>query len=158
MPTIEIKSESASFLGFKYFWMKNVRGFDPSVHCARCLVGPYERSISVRMPVNAVISIAAADGDMLYLCGVSNPCRWERNLHLAVRVKRGSVAMVTAHTGDVISIADCESINFNDAPAMRLFPDLNKAFLTCRNFQFGAHLYGKKAIHEATGKPIRREL
>jgi len=97
------------------------------------------------MLTNTMISLTAADGDVLYLCGVSNPYRWNCNLHIAVRVKRGSIANVPTHTGDVITLVDCEKINFDDTAAARLFPDLGRSFLTCRNFQFGAYFYGKAA-------------
>lgn len=142
MPTIEIKSALPTFSGFKYFWMKTVRGFNPLVHCARCLLGSYEQSVKVKMAVNQPTELTAVDGAVVYLCGVADPFRWERNLHLAAMVKRGSIATVAAYTGDVICLLDCETINFNDEAATRLFPELGKAFLTCRNFQFGAHFYG----------------
>jgi hypothetical protein len=44
-----ILSDSPAFQGWRYFWAKNVRGFDPSVHYARCLIGSYEKK-SAREP------------------------------------------------------------------------------------------------------------
>lgn len=45
------------------------------------------------------------------------------------------------YTGDTVAISDCELIPFNDAEAIRRFPQLPAEFLTCRNFQFGAQQF-----------------
>ena len=37
--------------------------------------------------------------------------------------------------------ADYNPRRIDDAEAKRRFPDKGKAFLTCRNFQFGAHRF-----------------
>jgi hypothetical protein len=48
---------------------------------------------------------------------------------------------VTAFTGDVVSIDGLRAIPFDDRRARELYPNLANAFLTCRNFQFGATLF-----------------
>lgn len=139
MPTLTIHSNEDRFRGFRYFWLKRVTGFDPAVHCARCLKGHYVSEVGTAMPVNAPIHIEADPGDVLYLCGVSAPYVWARNFHLALRVEHGAAVRTGCYTGDVLSILGADFIAFDDTEARRRFPHLSEAYLTCRNFQFGAH-------------------
>jgi hypothetical protein len=48
-------------------------------------------------------------------------------------------AIETRPTGDVIEIDGADYLPFDDAEARRRFPHRGEAFLSCRNFQFGAH-------------------
>lgn len=139
MPTITIRSDAAALKGFRYFWLKRVHGFDPAQHCARCLKGHYVDAVNATMVTNKPIHIEADPGDLLYLCGVSAPYVWARNFHLALIVEHGGLVRTTAYTSDVIEINGCDLISFDDAEARRRFPDKGEAFLSCRNFQFGAH-------------------
>lgn len=141
MPTLTITSRARMIQGFKYFWMKRVRGFDPSNHCAKCLVGDYVEQVKILTPVNTRVEIAAMPGEVFYLCGVSHPYKWANNLHLAVESSVGFSAQVRTYAGDLITITDARPIKFDDSEAKRRFPGLSKAFLTCRNFQFGAHRF-----------------
>jgi hypothetical protein len=44
------------------------------------------------------------------------------------------------HTeGQVAQIAGADHISFDDTEARRRFAHLGEAYLSCRNFQFGAH-------------------
>jgi hypothetical protein len=139
MPTITITSKAEKLKGFRYFWLKRVHGFDPSQHCARCLKGHYIDAVSATMPTNRRIHIEADPGEVLYLCGVSAPYVWDRNFHLALIVEHGARVRTTAYTGDEIEIDGADFLEFDDHAARRLFPEKGEAFLTCRNFQFGAH-------------------
>lgn len=142
MPAIEISSPHANLTGFRYFWMKSVTGFDPSVHCARCLRGNYEKVIGSKMPTNQRLDLGGyTEGAVLYLCGVSAPYRWASNAHLAVKVKKGAVATVTLYTGDVVQMFDCIALPFDDKVARERFPERSIAFLSCRNFQFAAQYF-----------------
>lgn len=139
MPALTIISNEARFKGFRYFWLKRVTGFDSALHCARCLKGHYVSEVGTGMPVNEQVQIEADPGDVLYLCGVSAPYRWERNFHLALRVEPGAAVRTGCYTGDVVSILGADYISFDDREARRRFPNLSEAYLSCRNFQFGAH-------------------
>jgi hypothetical protein len=119
--------------------MKHVTGFNPSVHCARCLRGSYESLVGTGMIVNEPIPLLVQPGAVLYLCGVSMPYRWQNNLHVAVEPFEGGVVSVTSYTGDIITFHGAREIKFDDAEARRRFPERDKTFLTCRNFQFGAY-------------------
>lgn len=138
MPTLTIISKSERLTGFRYFWLKTVRGFNPSTHCARCLVGEYDAKVKADMPTGE-IEIDYREGTILYLCGVSAPYRWINNLHLPMQVSKGVSFFVDAYNGDRIVVHGARFMPFDDRAARQLFPDRGKQFLTCRNFQFGAH-------------------
>lgn len=129
--------------GWRYLWGKTVRGFNPAVHCARCLVGDYLAEVSPSMPANAPIELAFPEGTIVYICGVSTPYRWANNLHLAVRVRAGRQTYAQTYNGDALEIEGAEPVPFDDRRARALYPGRSAAFLTCRNFQFGAHVYGE---------------
>jgi hypothetical protein len=128
--------------GFKYFWMKNVTGFDDKVHCARCLVGKYDKGFKV----NALGGdISAKVGDIIYLCGVSAPYRWANNFHRAAVVTLDAADIIDDTLfGDMgtIRINGAKVIDFDGKSAANNYPNLGRAFLTCRNFQFAAQQFG----------------
>ena len=130
-------------MGWRYFWAKKVGAINRRVHCARCLVGPYERSVGVTMAVNRDIRLTGYNvGDILYVCAVASPHRWANNLHLAVQVTgdRNDTVRVRAYTGDGINLAGATQIAFDDTVAAREYGHLSASYLTCRNFQFGVQM------------------
>ncbi len=138
MILVTLESKNEHLEGFKYFWMKRVTGFNPEVHCARCLRGDYENIVGSRMAANAPQRLNAAPGEVFYLCGVSTPYRWEKNAHLAFLAERNSTATLDLYTGDRVIITNARAIPFTDEAARYQYPDKGAAYLTCRNFQFGA--------------------
>lgn len=123
--------------GFAYFWMKRVEGFDDTKHCAKCLKGEYVNEVSAELTDGAHM-IAAEPGQVFYLCGVAKPYRWENNAHLAMRAAPDCSALLTLYTGALVRIDGAVQIPFDDTAARELYPTKAKAYLTCRNFQFGA--------------------
>jgi hypothetical protein len=93
------------------------------------------------MPAGVGLQFGAAEGDLFYLCGVASPRRWANNAHLAFRATQGRACQAMLWNGGVISVANAAQVRFTDAQALEFFPDKAKAFLTCRNFQFGAALH-----------------
>jgi hypothetical protein len=128
-------------MGFKYLWMKAVEGFDPSQHCARCLKGEYSTQVSTRMPVETRIELPYHEGEVLYLCGVSAPYIWDNNLHLAGVVTTGFVVSKQMYTGDMVIIEGIKELPIDASEALKNYAGRPKAFLTCRNFQFGAKYF-----------------
>ena len=126
--------------GFNYLWAKKIEGFEPSVHCAKCLIGKYSSQFSPKMQSNVWIESEYKVGDILYFCGVSAPYKWSNNLHIAGIVSEGSMFHMVSYTGDRIAIRNFERLEFDHAIATDKYPDLSDRFLTCRNFQFGASL------------------
>ena len=140
---LKVESQNDALSGWRYFWAKKVVAINPRVHCARCLVGPYERGIGLGMAMNKNSPLAGyVVGDILYVCGVALPHRWGNNLHLAVEVTGDSsdTARVTAHSGDRISLVGATQINLDVAVAARDYGHLSESYLTCRNFQFGVQM------------------
>lgn len=135
MPSVEVEVRVLSDR-LRFLWVKSVRAIDPSVHCARCLVGdywkglPYDRS---DRPAGSVFRSAFEVGDapFVYACGVTP--RWEDNLHLAAAVDPEAIA--EAHTPDAAVVFRGARV----VPIREIVnpPDLGSRFLTCRNFQFG---------------------
>lgn len=118
---------------FKYLWLKSVRDVDLSRHCARCLIGDYDSRINNRMTEAHDIEL---DGDVYYLCGVSQPYRWENNFHLAFRRKDGS-AIEYSSNGVTVRIEGAERLPIDakyNNPADSHY--MMKSYCTCRNWQF----------------------
>lgn len=139
---LTVKSE-----GYRYLWLKQVQGFDPAVHCARCLKGSYvsllpfrpDRKVPAGLEAETELDPEAAP--FFYLCGVT--ARWEENLHIAFRPKPGSVILVEDRHIKVC-ITDAERL-----PVLPLPDDvqagLTKPFWSCRNYQFGWHAFAEEA-------------
>jgi hypothetical protein len=136
---IQLTGAEEKLFGFMYFWGKHVKGFNSEKHCARCLSGSYEKSVSASMPLNVWREVCLS-GDVLYICGVSKPYRWEKNFHIAVKNGSGRIEK-TLYNGTGIIIEDAEEIVFDGEKARIKYPNLGPEFLTCRNFQFGVHFY-----------------
>jgi hypothetical protein len=138
-----IESQAEGVHGFRYLWAKNVRGFSSGRHCAGCLIGEYDKAFGLAAPVNRTVAMTGHPiGAIVYFCGVAVPYRWEKNAHLAVRVTgdRENTVTLELHTGDKLIVIGAERLAFDGAIAKAAYPDRGKAFLTCRNFQFGAAL------------------
>lgn len=139
--TIRILSERDTLKGFRYFWGKHVTGFNPNVHCARCLKGTFDKNVGLSMPMNQDIDVPLSDGEVFYICGVATPYKWDNNGHLAVKGKIGATAQLHLYNGDTVEVKDAEQIPFDDKVALSLYGDKTKEFTTCRNFQFGASYF-----------------
>ena len=147
MLTLRIESTRTKLSGFRYWWLKRVLGFNSAVHCAKCLIGDYEPTMSPTLDTNTNMELDGyLEGDVVYLCGVSSPYRWERNFHLAGVVKRGEIAVGELYTGDVVRLFGVRAVEFDGDRAAELFGKRGPEFLTCRNFQFGAHFFSPKTL------------
>jgi hypothetical protein len=116
---------------FKYFWIKYVNGFDPSKHCARCLIGEYSSLLSYRERrdlAGAVLDEHASR--FIYICGVTP--KWKWNVHVAGICK----------PGESFELQDERvELRLTNFQRIEIVPDLgppaHRAFATCRNWQFG---------------------
>lgn len=118
---------------FKYLWLKSVRDVDLSRHCARCLIGDYDGRINSRLTEAHDIELSE---DVYCLCGVSSPCKWENNFHLAFRRKDGS-AIDYSSNGVTVRIEGAERLPIDakhNNPADRHCR--TKSYCTCGNRQF----------------------
>jgi len=71
---------------------------------------------------------------------VASRYQWANNAHLAFRAAPGSCARLTLFNGGLVTVANAAPVLFTDSQARKFYSDKGRAFLTCRNFQFGAAL------------------
>lgn len=118
---------------FKYLWLKTVEGVDLTQHCARCLIGQYDKRINASVKDLENIPL---DNSVYYLCGVSAPYVWANNFHLAFKPCEGK-KVVYENNGIHVVIKDAERIEFDENDIDRtLIKSRISSFKTCRNWQF----------------------
>lgn len=119
---------------FMYLWLKTVENVDLTKHCAKCLIGEYDKRIN--NTIKEKKEIVLDPNKVYYLCGVSKPFVWRNNFHLAFKNKIGSTIKYI-NNGIEIVIEDAEQlpINFDYIDKNNIFAN-NKAYCTCRNWQF----------------------
>ncbi len=124
---------------FKYLWLKTVEDVDLEQHCARCLIGSYDKRISTGIKETGEIAL---EDSIYYLCGVAIPFRWENNFHLAFRPSPGKSVHYESN-GITIDIEDAEQLPISEAYIDWTHPKARfKSYYTCRNWQF-AHWFKK---------------
>ena len=118
---------------FRYLWLKSVEGVNLDVHCAKSLIGQYDKRIG-----NTVIEVhdVYLTQNVYYLCGVSMPYKWANNFHLAFRHKPG-VILKYEDNGISVTIQNAERIEFSENDVDWSLPQAKKReYHTCRNWQF----------------------
>lgn len=128
--------------GFRYFWAKHVTGFNSATHCYNCLKGSPVKAVNLELARGGTISILVEPGAMIYICGVASPHRWPDNFHHAFRAVPGATSEGQLHTGALLKVINGERIPFDGTAAISAFRDRGPEFLTCRNFQFAAQMFG----------------
>lgn len=154
--TLRIDSDKALFEGYRFMWIRSVKGFNPQVHCAKCFKGNYINinPISPKMPYETnkdyhieldnkpLLTSVLLDGKVLhYFCIVSQPYKWEENIHAGFIFKQGS-KVERDFKGQHITLTNAKEVYFDDSVVQKKYNHLGKEFTTCRNFQFGAYYYG----------------
>lgn len=136
--TLTITGPGHALSGFRYFWLKHVTGFDLAQHCARCLIGRYDRQVTKDMPLNEVVVL---ESPLVYLCGVSP--RYPTNFHAAVEHAPGESFDLPTYNGLTVRFTNGRRLPI---PALaRGYGGLTAAYTDCRNFQFAVHRYGSSA-------------
>lgn len=131
---------------YKYVWLKYVSGIDLKQHCARCLIGEYEKSIHPGR--NYFINVQLKEADFYYLCGVK---AYKTNMHVAFRKKVGS-KIVIDNEYFFVEIEDAEQILFSEKDIDVTLPESKiKEFNTCRNWHFANWLKKEMVKHGQTG-------
>lgn len=121
--------------GFMFWWLKDVRDYRLDVHCARCLVGPYDRRINKRMATHHPIELRS---DLIYLCGVASTRKWVNNFHVAARLAPGKRIVMPTYNQHTVIIDHAEAIPI--VPLEDGYKGLPKSFTTCRNYQFAVQM------------------
>lgn len=116
---------------YKYLWLKYVTGADLSRHCARSLIGAYDKTINQDRREYA--DLILEDAPFYYLCGVK---KYNTNLHLAFYKKIGENIEIDN---------EYYSLHISNAKQINIVPsyiDHNKKesllgeYNTCRNWWF----------------------
>ena len=121
---------------FRFLWLKKVHGFDPAVHCAKCLLGSYVKGLPFRGTKTGFTldtDVEMGEAKYLYLCGVAG--RWADNLHLAME----------AAPGERVCYDDARIFVLVEGARLLAIPELpesvssllTRPFHTCRNYRFG---------------------
>lgn len=130
--------------GYPIFWIKAVLAFDATVHCAKCLKGPFMKTTKQQWhgaPGERVVYDMPADALALYVCGVTMR-GWATNFHLPLwprpDVEPFTVPMVN---GQSMTVENAEALSIPGLPDD--FCGFSREFTTCRNWRFGVSLFGQ---------------
>ena len=114
-----------------YVWLKYVNGFDLTEHCAKCLLGSYEKRINRN--TFEYRNIELSPSRYYYFCTVNS---YPTNIHLAFEEAEGETVEIEDDRYRIV-IDNARQIKFD---ASRIDPALpgatKKVFNTCRNWQF----------------------
>lgn len=129
-PTMRIERDPE--IGHSYLWLKLVEAVNLNVHCFHALVGRPLR-IERDAPDQTVPLPAAA---AYYLCGVTEPYRWELNSHVLALPDAHAEQPLTVFTPALcVTMWGLRAVDITDAD---LDPELyghRKNYVTCRNLQ-----------------------
>jgi hypothetical protein len=133
-------------VGFWVFWLRRVRGFDPTHHGMKCLVGDNDprftksRTGQVRLGAYEVDLEGAEFG---YLCGVSANWVYANNLHVPFLPLEGEDFEAVAYTGMKVQVSGALPLAIPELP--RQWHGYGPAFTTCRNFRWAVEAFGLPA-------------
>lgn len=135
---LEVRGLETAPQKFVQLWGVHVEGFRPDKHCIYCLKGRKEVQIQRDM----------ASGDYqlqngapyFYLFAIGRTPRRDSNVHLAVQPYPGAVASIGSLYGVTFTIRDARALRVDRLPSG--WNELDDSFTSCRNFQFGVHIFG----------------
>ncbi|MDX1964620.1 MAG: hypothetical protein SFX18_15830 [Pirellulales bacterium] len=152
IPRLQITFHNAQ--EFRLFWVKYVTGFDPSAHCARCLIGKYSSLFPYGPPRQQHVAgeLQEHPGQYVYLCGYTGV--WKKNLHIVGTPDPQAYIEYSDHRLDLV-LEGMRPVPIRPADNP---PDLPEEFLTCRCWQFGWHAFPHAARQlELFPKPPTRQ-
>jgi hypothetical protein len=129
--------------GFRYWWLKEVTGYRLDVHCQACLLGPLNRKISRLQPVGERIHL---NGDLVYLCGVSNDFSMDKNFHAPAELAVGESFTLPTYNGFTVNFDNARLIPIKPLPEK--WNGLDKWFTRCRNYQFAVQMEERRILTE----------
>ncbi len=116
---------------YRYVWLKYVKGFDLTNHCAKCLLGTYERRVNKETMEYRDLELPASP--WYYFCTVY---QYKTNIHLAFVEAPGETIRIEDERYTAV-IENAQQIHFDDSRIDKSLPGAPlKAFNTCRNWQF----------------------
>lgn len=118
---------------YRYLWLKEVKGTDLRVHCARCLLGKYDSRMKAHLKMTYNINLK---GEVYYLCGVAMDRKWAHNLHIAFKHEEGCNFEVDDEFC-YIKVENARRLEISTRFIDHSLPQsTKKEFNTCRNWQF----------------------
>lgn len=127
---------------FRYLWLKYVTGYNLDRHCAKSLKGEYSTRIGMDTLKADTIVFDEFPAKILYLCGVAKPYNWAKNFHLALMATDAGELQVD-QLGVKLSIRNAIPLPI-ETTCMRAENHekiTQKAYCTCRNWQFANFLH-----------------
>lgn len=127
---------------WRHLWLKQVTGFRPDVHCARCLKGRFERAVTPRLVADGLPHTFDLSDGLWYLCGVAVRGGWSYNLHVAFETAQSNRVVLledARHQAQVV-LEGARQLEIPSLPSG--WRGLTRPFTTCRNFQFGVARFG----------------
>lgn len=130
---------------FSYLWLKYVVDFDLTNHCAKCLIGEYSSAFRKGecTPIIKEFILNEHDAKYYYLCGVTKPYKWIRNLHVAFEYANGEFL----HYNDgrtTLLVENARQINIKpQTNYISQFGHL-RSYNTCRNWRFAYQMTHNK--------------
>jgi hypothetical protein len=116
---------------YRYVWLKYVRDFNLSQHCARCLIGTYDERVN--KDTLTYTDLVLPPSPYYYFCTVY---QYDTNIHLAFIEAPGEVVEID-DPYYYVRIENARRIRFDDSRIDRSLPQAAKReFSTCRNWQF----------------------
>ncbi len=111
-------------------------GFNLETHCAKSLLGVYSKKVNNYRDQYQGVKLNEANATFYYLCGVTTPYRWDKNLHIAFEYSEGD-RILRSWNGDEILISDAKEIIIKDLGEYNLHPKgVDKVYNSCRNWRF----------------------
>lgn len=125
---------------YRYVWLKYVDGFNLLEHCAKSLVGNYSKQVNSKTAAYQNLVLDEHESKVFYLCAVSEPYEYDRNIHIAFVHKKG--ASFTFKDGNVeIEVHNAIRLPFGVYSIDKKDPlALRREYATCRNWQFAHEL------------------
>ena len=130
---------------FGFLWLKYVTGFDLEQHCARCLLGEYSTIFQYGKQTLEVLdkNLDEHRARWYYLCGVTKPYVWRKNLHLAFEYADGEV-LEYKDDNTYILIENARRIPIEEQKHYMTIYGNNSSYNTCRNWRFAYQMTYKK--------------
>lgn len=142
---------------FFVLWLKYVEDVNLLEHCAKGLLGPFDKKIwkfANQWEYPKTIGnhlLDQAEVDFYYLCGVAQPSNWFKNFHCVFRYSEGEM-MEVVENGIEFYVEDAARIEIKeiDREVSTEKYKNNIKYYSCRNWQFANEFenltlkYGKK--------------
>lgn len=154
--SLRINAESCALQGAYCMWIKSVKGFLSTKHCAKCLVGEFikikdshfkEPFLTNTTYAFALDSAPLPNSRLInnhilhYFCIVATPTDYHANIHAGFIYEKGA-KVERVFKGQNIVLENAKEIPFDNSMVKAKYAHLSDKFTSCRNFWFGAYYYG----------------